>query len=1110
MATCPSKNHPDYKKLVAVHGEIRAHYFWDLYNGEVPPEVYGQSFDEGTIKSDEKLIKTINAAKLVFKNRQAELEAQYGADRIGTRESIRRIKAALDKLTWAAAYSDIISVAEAQLDVVKNILDKDYDEISNSELVDARKILYFTKEFDELLEDALHDEALAKKLEKIRSETVKVKNKFSKFVTKRLVDSSKYYGSPITPEQLSEDAAYKDVSKAKAAHMSLESTNIPHLQFAASVMNWRTHQTDAELNQFDREHRDLVKKFGEEEFKKILDAKGRLISMYSHDFYDQETSLWRAYYDVIKSKGTKQEIRAAKQALDDWYEQNYTYELTPEGEERYNKDLEDLTQAHKFDGEIDQDAVEKFKQQYHWSTKGKVNEDRSFTITENGTSRARIGEQTVFGDKWHTYLNRTPLEKYKNADFEKVKDLEAYKWYISKVQEVLRKLPRTMTIELGMYDKAIHQISLNLTDSKFSLNNMFKGLKEGSLEWYTVGLTLGQITGEGEYLTDEKGRVKPIIKPTDMEHIQNRFQYKNPIDLLRKAYDAATTYEHMLEIQPILDLAGDALEKANKLETNFLTNKVRKNLNGEPITTAGGLSEAINMFKYREKAELTGQTRTDENSGLFSDITDEEKAKLAKEREEWVQAGMIGEEPKLRRASWIKMSDALVDFTRLNLIGLRPLGAIANFSMGTLSNYVYAAREKDFNSKDLDWAVLKLRDNVLKFYTGSKVVTKEAMKIGALSLKFGVVKDTFIEDAKEYGKVKVYKKITEVLFKLQESGEYLIANQILLAKMHNTVIKNLAGKDKTLYDAFDEFGDWKTEEFGEAPEWTKLTHLNEDGLNVSKLTAFRKELDLTRYRTQGDYTTPMAAKGKFYGRIYTLFRTWLPRAIEERFGAENAYSGTKGRLITVGQGLSKSAKEGIFKGTILKYLGGATAVTLAKLTNLPIIGKHIAPNPLARNAVKAYEEYLHEIGMSDLDVENMRAQLAEIRIMILISAFALLLKGLAGDDDDDPELNFTLNTLQRVYQDLSFFTFPSSAFAIIKDPVPIKKTIEDAVEALHATAALISDPEKDIYRRGLRKGRSKTAKEWKDLFPVLSAWQSTESTFDQVFNADAYKYTGKK
>jgi len=191
-------------------------------------------------------------------------------------------------------------------------------------------------------------------------------------------------------------------------------------------------------------------------------------------------------------------------------------------------------------------------------------------------------------------------------------------------------------------------------------------------------------------------------------------------------------------------------------------------------------------------------------------------------------------------------------------------------------------------------------------------------------------------------------------------------------------------------------------------------------------------------------------------------------------------------------------------------LGGATAVTLAKLTNLPIIGKHIAPNPLARNAVKAYEEYLHEIGMSDLDVENMRAQLAEIRIMILISAFALLLKGLAGDDDDDPELNFTLNTLQRVYQDLSFFTFPSSAFAIIKDPVPIKKTIEDAVEALHATAALISDPEKDIYRRGLRKGRSKTAKEWKDLFPVLSAWQSTESTFDQVFNADAYKYTGKK
>ena len=1062
---------------------------------------HNQAVDPNSIQSDEKLIKTIDAAKLVFKNRQAELKQQYGEERAGTRESIKRIRAALEKLTEQATYSDILSVAKAQLDVARNALSKPFNEMSDADFVDVKKILYFTNEFDKLLLNAPEDESFNRQITQVRAETIRLQDKFDKFIKQRLVEASKAYGREITPEEL--EKAYADLGGAKSMTMSLETTNIPHLQFAAAVMNWRSRQTDLEVNQFDREYRDLVKKYSEEEFKKIFDAKGHLISMYSHDFYNAQAEVYRKLRKLNDSS-TKEDWMNAKREIGEWFEQNYTYQLTPEGKALFEKHLKEVEEANTFDGEVNQDAVEKFKQQYSWENKGVVNPDGSFTITKDGIPRSNIGGTNIYADKWYAYLVKTPLEKYKNPDFEKVKDLEVYNWYVDKVQEIYDKTSPTLTSELGMYDNVIHQTKLDLTESKFQLGNILKGIKESALDWFTVSLTYHQLNETLPNLTDEKGRPKPLIRPKSLYEIQREGQFKNPVDLLRKGFEMAVTYEHKLEIQPLLELVGYQLEKTKKIEKNPITDKIRKDLNKNPLETAGMLTNAIEAFKFRENAELTGQTRTDDTSGIMREVTEEEKEQLRKDYEEWYEGGKIGPEPVLKKHSWIKYSDAVVDFTRLNLIGLKPFSALANVSIGMINNYVYAAREKDFNTKDLDWAMIKLRNSMLKFGTANLLTNKEAMKIGSLALKFGVVKETFIEDSKEYGKNEYLKKIPQVLFLLQESGEYLIANQILLAKLHNTKIKNLAGKEKNLYEAFDEFGDWKTSEFGEAPEWNKLVHLNESGQNISKLTQFRDRIDIVRHRTQGDYNTPMPFKGKFYGRIFMLFKTWLPRAIEERFGSENKYLETKGRMLTLRDGLTAKGLKGAGKFTL-----NTTLVTLAKLTNLPLIGEHIGKNPLAANAVESYEKYLKEIGLSDLDVENMRAQIAEFRMIILAVGLGMVFHALAGGGDDDPEVNFTVNLLQRVYQDLTFFIFPSSSFAIIKDPIPIMKTIMDGTEAINASINYITNPDKDTYKKGFRKGRSKTAKEWSDLFPVLSAWNSTEATYNQIFGENTYKYTKK-
>jgi hypothetical protein len=82
---------------------------------------------------------------------------------------------------------------------------------------------------------------------------------------------------------------------------------------------------------------------------------------------------------------------------------------------------------------------------------------------------------------------------------------------------------------------------------------------------------------------------------------------------------------------------------------------------------------------------------------------------------------------------------------------------------------------------------------------------------------------------------------------------------------------------------------------------------------------------------------------------------------------------------------------------------------------------------------------LNKIPLKDreLVMENMRKNLTEIYLYAAMFSLYLILKAGLDDDDDNGEIKMTLNMLNRVMQDTTFYLSPKTFIEIIKDPLPV-------------------------------------------------------------------------
>lgn len=393
---------------------------------------------------------------------------------------------------------------------------------------------------------------------------------------------------------------------------------------------------------------------------------------------------------------------------------------------------------------------------------------------------------------------------------------------------------------------------------------------------------------------------------------------------------------------------------------------------------------------------------------------------------------------------WLgKATDKLISLTRLLGMGWNPASGLGNVMQGMTSNFIYASDKKFFTKKEFSQSTLLALNSI----AGS---TTNAKKISKLFKKF----DTFVKSNElNYGMSRELNsinrnRIREYIepFALQQGGEYFVQGQTMIGILLHDKVELADGTKVSLWDGYDDNGNWKSE-YGEDPF--------KDKTKLYKMTMkIRKAIS----DVHGNYSRPIQIKKDFYGRALMTFRTWLPQAIHTRFSPQrtNKLLGitTKGRYLSF--------------ASMFKNSDGKLDFDVLAQNSKWLIG-------LSKNS-----------NLSEIDKNNMRKNLSELALIGVFLMISMLAKAYIDDLDEDERMIVTyfINSMDRTYNDLTFFINPSSFDTIIKDPIPLMRTIKQYGDIAPAMINFIMD--EDIYKTGVRKDRSKLGKELADVSPLFN------------------------
>ena len=341
---------------------------------------------------------------------------------------------------------------------------------------------------------------------------------------------------------------------------------------------------------------------------------------------------------------------------------------------------------------------------------------------------------------------------------------------------------------------------------------------------------------------------------------------------------------------------------------------------------------------------------------------------------------------------------------------------------------------------------------------GKKLHNETLNKVFAWMDNLDLLGESIIET--RYGGLK---SISDKAVFLQMHAEKVNQGSVMIAMLKHQKIKDKNGTEISLWDAYKVTKEgnlvWNTEVMGEEGEISTRDIINKEG-NAVNIYRLGLKIGAVVARVHGDYKSPMAAKRQVIQRVVMLFRTWLPASIEERFGKER-YDQELGRMRRGRYGSFVNPKDS--KGEELGF--GETLKTLLKI-------------------ISFQENKFGDI--SDVDIENIKKDLAEIMYIAALYATSLMYKALLDDDDEKREMLYMLaNTHSKVMADLMFALNPGSASQILDNVVPIYRTINDFFSiASVAQRALAGDL---YYENGYWKDRLRIEKWFYNNLPGASS-----------------------
>lgn len=457
-----------------------------------------------------------------------------------------------------------------------------------------------------------------------------------------------------------------------------------------------------------------------------------------------------------------------------------------------------------------------------------------------------------------------------------------------------------------------------------------------------------------------------------------------------------------------------------------------------------------------------------------------------------------------------KYGDVILKYIQLKGMGWNVFAGFANIGFGFISNVIEAADERNYSSKSF-WKAQALvlnsvgRNATFNTWDG---ISGNAKKIRSLMDKMDVLKESKNEIYKPSAG-RLFKRIGERVewmnpYSPQSRSEYINQAPIMIAMMMDTVVKTKEGKEISLWEAYDINGELRNDiELDQNEITTKLrSKYDTETKEFIGIPEYSKMLDL-KTRTDklvkmnhGNYDpdSPLSLKRIWFGRALSQFRTWAFQGFAERFKEEFTDYQLTNRL--TGEGFVK--RKGRYRSYGAFYNIDNPMMAFGRTFQLVYkpLGKLIGFKP-------NFDSLISEDGkFTEVDAANMRKNMAEIALYIMITAFTLALKAAVEDDDKDKKkilaFNFLINQSARLSTDIMFYTNPVEFDRLLRNAIPAFSLVVDAQEFLVSAWRLI-EGEEDILQSGPNEGESRAWRDFKKLIPGPVQVEKIKSASQQIY-----------
>jgi hypothetical protein len=763
------------------------------------------------------------------------------------------------------------------------------------------------------------------------------------------------------------------------------------------------------------------------------------------------TEYSRKFYDeysTLRGKAMNGEIK-----WKDFYafeQKHFSYTLTPEGQKEYEDYIEGVRADNVIDMDdngnyiYDEEVVQAAIKRYNPET---------FT--------AHLQDEDIEANSGARWFTKTPKNIPLNSNYQRMtaNEKEYHKWFSDQFMDAYVNSIFDYRVGQTDIDQLLLDFSTTMTEG---LGNKAKYIGQAGIDFLKDSFTVVATSTKSKAVTRAltgREHIAPVFKAID-DFLPENGGKIHPLEVLKKFKASSIAFKHKREIEEVLNVINDITSTATKQEQNNSGIDVNRNAGG-----GLGTKNPLNIAKrveYTVKEFLQGS---------------------GKERNTTRKDGVL---PGQRGFSVGQTLDSVNKLTRFRYMALSPLSAAGNFLMGAINNFTYAAAGQYFTDSELTRASFMLKSAPFSFFTKNLTLdkvdlqTKEAKMVAELMYKYNILGD--VTEELTYGESALSR-----LFALQKGGEFLVQGATCLAQMLHTKVTFKDGSSKTLLDLY------KLNSEGRLEYQDHLLADDSPYKNIENVHLFFDKVKAINDKIHGDYRHALLGKKDVFGRMLFMFRTWLPMSIKERFGAEYEHKllGTqKGRYRSAFDLLKIVKKDGEGKWEFQKDNALNLAKTFLKL--IPFAGKVVK---LGGN-------------ISEVDRRNIDMFVRETQMLIMLTMATAFAKASVSGDPDDDETNFfkyLYNQGERMQSELSMYYLPSSYNQILKNIVPMTNTLIDAEKVINALAAYISDPEKDLYTRGFRKGDSKLKTRIEQFFPITRSAQSTWSAFSNLYNQNITK-----